>query len=162
MQDKKRKYELLDFERSNISGSEGARRSIERLRDYLATDEGKQVSRLQELPTLRHQIADRYIEVEIQFQFSFRIISIQGRGLVPNHEASVAKLFNSEFSQRLANTGVKTFGLYANLWSRDARSPMRAAFTRQYVSSVSSTIGGGTSEIQRNIIATRGLGLPRG
>jgi alkylation response protein AidB-like acyl-CoA dehydrogenase len=153
---------LLDFERSNISNSEGARRSITRLCDFVRSDEGRAVSRLEQLPALRHQIADRYVEVEVQFQFSFRIISLQGRGMVPNHEASVAKLFNSEFSQRLANTGVKAFGLYGNLWARDARSPMRAAFTRQYVSSVASTIGGGTSEIQRNVIATRGLGLPRG
>ncbi|MDA1002091.1 MAG: acyl-CoA dehydrogenase family protein [Chloroflexi bacterium] len=153
---------LLDFERSNISGSEGARRSIEGLRDFLGTDEGKAVSRLEDLPTLRHQIADRYIEVEIQFQFSFRIISIQGRGLVPNHEASVAKLFNSEFSQRLANTGVKTFGLYSNLWYNEPLAPMKGAYTRSYVGSVASTIAGGSSEIQRNVIATRGLGLPRG
>ena len=154
---------LLDFERSNISGAEAARRSISGLRDYVTSDDGRQRSRLAEYDAIRHEIADRYIEVEIQFQFSFRIISMQGRGMVPNHEASVAKLFNSEFTQRLANTGVKTFGLYGALWNpSDGHAPMRAAFARQYVRSVGSTIAGGTSEIQRNVIATRGLGLPRG
>ena len=66
-----------------------------------------------------------------------------------------------ELVQRLANTGMKAFGLHANLWERD-RAPLRAQFTHSYVSSVSATIAAGTSEVQRNIIATRGLGLPRG
>ena len=65
--------------------------------------------------------------------------------------------------QRLANTGVKTFGLHSNIWDKDdERAPLKASFIQSYVGSVSSTIAAGTSEIQRNIIATRGLGLPRG
>jgi hypothetical protein len=51
--------------------------------------------------------------------------------------------------------------MHSNIWERD-RAPMRAQFTRSYVGSVSATIAAGTSEVQRNIIATRGLGLPRG
>jgi hypothetical protein len=86
---------------------------------------------------------------------------MQDRGLIPNYEASTSKLFNSELVQRMANTGVKVFGMHSNIWERD-RAPMRAQFTRSYVGSVSATIAAGTSEVQRNIIATRGLGLPRG
>jgi alkylation response protein AidB-like acyl-CoA dehydrogenase len=72
-------------------------------------------------------------------------------------------MFMSELGQRTARTGTKVFGLYANIWDeKDERAPMNARFTQTYVSSVPSTIAGGTSEIQRNIIATRGLGLPRG
>ena len=57
---------------------------------------------------------------------------------------------------------MSAFGLYSNLWDEDdPRAPMSARATRSYVFSVPSTIAGGTSEIQRNIIATRGLGLPR-
>lgn len=152
---------LLDFERSNISGAEGQRHALTRLLDYLGTDEAATTTRVRQLPALRTEIADRQIELEVAFQFSFRIISMQGAGLVPNHEASICKLFQSEFAQRAARTGAKVFGLYANLWQA-AEAPLRAEFTHSYVSSVSSTIGGGTSEIQRNIIATRGLGLPRG
>ena len=152
---------LLDFERSNITGAIDARRSVDSLIEYTASDEGKAMSRMASEPSLRGEVADRAIETEVMFNFSFRIISMQDHGMIPNYEASTSKLFNSELSQRLANTGVKMFGLHSNLWERD-RAPMRAQFPRSYVMSVSSTIAAGTSEVQRNIIATRGLGLPRG
>jgi alkylation response protein AidB-like acyl-CoA dehydrogenase len=165
---------LLDFERSNITGAITSRKSIRKLIDYVHTDEGKGRSRLAELGTLRHQIADRYIESEVQFQFSFRIISMQSAGLIPNYEASVSKLFNSELNQKLARTGTQVFGLYGMFWGDDDDdrntwqtpfnpwAPLHGQYTQDYVRSVPSTIAAGTSEIQRNIIATRGLGLPRG
>jgi len=152
---------LLDFERSNITGAVDARRNLEALRDYVQTEEGAAKSRLASTASLRGDVADRFIETEVMFNFSFRIISMQDSGLIPNYEASTSKLFNSELGQRTANTGVKMFGLHSMIWDRD-KAPMRGQFTRSYVSSVASTIAAGTSEVQRNIIATRGLGLPRG
>ena len=153
---------LLDYERSNITGAVQQRRVIEELRDYLRTPEGRAQSRAGELPTVRAEIADRYIESEVLFNFSFRIISLQNAGMIPNYEASTSKLFASESAQALQRTGIKAFGLHANIWDpEDSRTPQRARFTQQYVHLIPSTIAGGSSEIQRNIIATRGLGLPR-
>ena len=154
---------LLDFERSNISGAVQVRRTLRRLVDEWKTGDGRATMRLDRDPTLRTEIADRYIESEVQFQFAFRIISMQNAGVVPNYEASTGKLYNSELAQRVAQTGVKTFGLYGNLWDEErAGAPMYTSFARSYLRAVPATIRGGTSEIQRNIIATRGLGLPRG
>ncbi|MBM3140961.1 MAG: hypothetical protein FJZ92_12335 [Chloroflexi bacterium] len=157
---------LLDFERSNIAGAVAARRTIRRLIDYTGSKDGKPKSRLEgreESPVIRAELTDRYIETEVGFNFSFRIISMQNRGLIPNYEASTAKMFISEAGQRLQRTGTKLFGLYSNLWDpADERAPAKAAFTQGYVTSVPATIAAGSSEIQRNIIATRGLGLPRG
>ncbi|MDA0271434.1 MAG: acyl-CoA dehydrogenase family protein [Chloroflexi bacterium] len=153
---------LLDYERSNITGAVSARRDIEKLLDY-AKGEGKDRSRLGEFNSIRLDVADRFIETEVMYNFSFRIISMQDRGLIPNYEASTSKLFNSELVQRLSNTGIKAFGLYSGVWDAKSKySAVDAAFTQRYVFSVSATIAAGTSEIQRNIIATRGLGLPRG
>tara|TARA_Y100000588_G_scaffold340892_1_gene384547 strand:- start:2440 stop:3675 length:1236 start_codon:yes stop_codon:yes gene_type:complete len=165
---------LLDFERSNITGAITSRKTIRKLIDYVHSDDGKSRSRLENSTSLRHQIADRYVESEVQFQFSFRIISMQSAGQIPNYEASTSKLFNSELSQKLARTGTQVFGQYAQFWGHDdddrnqyndppnAYAPLDGLFTQSYVRSVPATIAAGTSEIQRNIIATRGLGLPRG
>jgi alkylation response protein AidB-like acyl-CoA dehydrogenase len=90
---------------------------------------------------------------------SYRVITIQAEGRVPNHEASIAKLFNTELSQRIARTAMKMTGTSGQLLGREA--PMRGRAAQSYMQTVSSTIAGGTSEVQRNIVATRGLGLPR-
>ena len=155
---------LLDFERSGISGAVEYRRNIEDLVEYSTSDEGVGKSRLAEHDTLRAEIAERHIETEVLFNFAFRIVSMQNSGTLPNYEASMNKLFGSELHQRLARTGTKVFGLYANIWedADTSYAPMHGAFTRDYVGSVPHTIFSGSSEIQRNVIATRGLGLPRG
>jgi alkylation response protein AidB-like acyl-CoA dehydrogenase len=146
---------LLDFERSNIGGAIGARRTLQRL---IATVQGDPLlsSRLEQAG-LRHEIAQRFIEAEVMYQFSLRIISMQNRGQLPNDEASMAKLYNSELSQRVAQTCVQVLGLRAQLVGGEDES-----FGRLYLGMVPATIRGGTSEVQRNVIATRGLGLPRG
>ena len=152
---------LLDYERSNITGAVSSRRTLDEQREYLKTDEGKR--RSPGYAQNRLNVAERYIETDVMFNFSFRIISMQDRGLIPNYEASVSKLFNSEMNQKIAMTGTRVFGLYGQIHdSKDDRAPMGSKLTNQYLVSVSSTIAAGTSEIQRNIIATRGLGLPRG
>ncbi|HET7737174.1 MAG TPA: acyl-CoA dehydrogenase family protein, partial [Tepidiformaceae bacterium] len=81
-------------------------------------------------------------------------------GGIPNHEASIAKLFNTELTQRISRTAMKMIGL-EGLLTDPARAPLKGRASASYLASVSSTIAGGTSEIQRNIVATRGLGLPR-
>jgi alkylation response protein AidB-like acyl-CoA dehydrogenase len=145
---------LLDFERSNIGGAVAARRTLRRLIEQIRSDE-----RLRERVNsgaMRQEIAQRYIETEVMYQYSFRIISMQARGQIPNYEASTAKLFNSELSQRLAQTAMQCLGLAGNLVGDES------SFAKAYLGAVPATIRGGTSEVQRNVIATRGLGLPRG
>jgi alkylation response protein AidB-like acyl-CoA dehydrogenase len=84
---------------------------------------------------------------------------MQHRGLIPNYEASMSKLYNSELSQRLSATAMRVHGLAGNLLEDDRPGGGTA---RGYIGTVPATIRGGTSEVQRNVIATRGLGLPRG
>ena len=75
----------------------------------------------------------------------------------------MSKAFGSELGQRIANFGMRLMGLPSlRIDAADPGAPIGGAFGRSYMRTVPSTIAAGSSEIQRNIIATRGLGLPRG
>ena len=145
----------LDFERSSIAGFAGSRRTVEELAAFAGEVPQQQRSRSVSL-----ELADRFIEIAVGTNLAYRIVDMQTRDVIANHEASAAKLYSSELSQRIAATGMKLLGSYGGLRD-DARAPLGGRLSHSYLSNVSATIGGGTSEIQRNIIATRGLGLPR-
>ena len=151
----------LDFERSSVAGSASNRRTLEELTDFTreATTNGRP---LFEQPVVRHKLADLWIELDIARFLAYRVVTLQDRGLVPNHEASIVKVVNTEYTQRLAKGGLHMLGLYGQLKPASPHARLRGRFERSYVASVGATIAAGTSEIQRNIIATRGLGLPRG
>ena len=154
---------LLDYERSNITGAVELKKEIEGLINFLNTDEGKQKSTIADRESVKGKIVDRFIEAEVLSNFSLRIISIQAADQVPNYEASTSKVFYTTLLQQVQQTGMKAFGLYSQIWDSLSKwAPMNARFTQNSVHSISRTIAGGTNEIQKNIIATRGLGLPRG
>ncbi len=144
----------MDFERSALSGSAALRRNFEDFIEFLG--ETPETSREAKLG-----VADTAINIEVSRLLSLRVLSMQQGGLAPNHEASVAKMFSSELSQRFARFGINTMGSYGQVRKGDPYAQMQGWFTEQYMSSVPATIAGGSSEIQRGIIATRGLGLPR-
>lgn len=104
-------------------------------------------------------LADRVIEAAVARLMSYQVISMQNAGLIPNKEASIAKLYTGELEQRIALTGMRLLGLYGQLI--DEGAPIGGSLARMYLYAVAITIGGGTSEIQRNIIAMRGLGMPK-
>ncbi len=151
----------LDFERSSIGGAVGGRRMLEDLAQYVseARHDG---SVLKDDVRVRTRLADCAVEVEIGRLLSYRVVSMQSRGLVPNYESSVAKLFNTDMQWRLSKAGLEIMGLYGQLEPKSRWVPLLGRFERQYLWQIGMIVGGGTPEIQRNIIAMRGLGLPRG
>jgi alkylation response protein AidB-like acyl-CoA dehydrogenase len=151
----------LDFERSSVSTSAGMRRNLEELTAY-AKETRANGRPLFDDPPVRHRLADLWIDLHVVRFLSYRVVTMQERGVVPNHEASIIKVFNSEYNQRVARTGINLLGLHGQLRPDSPHARLRGRFERSYQSSVGSTIAAGTSEIQRNIIAQRGLGLPRG
>jgi alkylation response protein AidB-like acyl-CoA dehydrogenase len=82
-------------------------------------------------------------------------------GQSPDYESGISKLFISELYQRLAYTGMEILGFLGRLDEDSKWVPLKGEISRLCRMSVVYTIGGGTSEIIRNLTATRGLGLPR-
>ena len=152
----------LDIERSNIGSAVGQQQSVEDLTRFAREDKGNGVVRLGWDPGLRYELAERYIETEAAMMLSSRVVTLQAKGQIPNYEASAVKLYSMEMSQRIANTGLRLLGLYGQLARGSKWAPLKGRLEYQYLRSIGSTIEGGTSEIQRNIMATRGLDLPRG
>ncbi len=152
---------LLDFERSGVGRSAGARKTLEELVQF-AKETKWNGEALSKNPTTRNRLADMAIEVEVARMISYHIGWLQSQGEVFNREASMGKLFGSEMTQRIFNTGMSMMGLYGTLAKGSKWAPLQGRVERGFLSSFSSTIAAGTSEIQRNVIATRGLGLPRG
>ncbi len=151
----------LDFERSNVGSAVGMVQEVEDLVDYAITWRRTPVSLLDLNPLLRLELADRLIEAEAGRMLSYRIASMQNRGLIPNYEASLVKVFSAELHQRIARSKMNVMGLYAQLMPPDPMAPHLGSWSHQYLRSVGYSIEAGTSEIQKNIIAQRGLGLPR-
>jgi len=142
----------LDFERSSIGATSSARRAIDDIVANLRARRGAASD------VLRYRVADHAIAVQVLRNMAYNIASMQGGGVVPTREAQMAKLFGAELQQRVAATAVQVFGLEGQ-----ASRPGSAADASQYalLRAVANTIEGGTSEVQRTVIATRGLGLPR-
>jgi alkylation response protein AidB-like acyl-CoA dehydrogenase len=109
----------------------------------------------------RMDFADVYTGCVVGQMLSYSIASMQEGGRVPNREASAAKLLSSELRQRAGLATIHAFGMEGQVHEGPGEV-MGGRYVREYLSGVSATIAGGTSEIQRGVIATRGVGLPRG
>jgi alkylation response protein AidB-like acyl-CoA dehydrogenase len=148
----------LDFERSGVGRAAAVSQQLTKMLDY-----AKSADAVTDLDTSqRHQFAEWHMEADVGRTIGYRVAWMQSKGLVPNYEASMSKVFNSEATQRGARRAINTLGLHGGLLPGSPHAVMGGSFGQLYMSSVSRTIAAGSSEIQRNVIATRGLGLPRG
>jgi alkylation response protein AidB-like acyl-CoA dehydrogenase len=151
----------LDFERSGIGRFAGSRRVLEEITGH-AQQTRRGGARLIDIPKVRMELAERVIENEVGRYLAYRVAWMQSAGKIPNYEASMVKVYGSELQQRIARTAINLLGLSGQLLEGSAGAPLEGRVPANYMATVANTIAAGTSEIQRNIIATRGLGLPRG
>ncbi len=150
----------LDFERTAVGISAAMQRMLDDAVAYLRglDREGKSPAKS---PVVRNKLAERAIDINVARLHSYRIGWMQSQGNVPNAEASMARMFSTELTQRMAATLMEIIGVPGQDRSQLRRAGFPALVCQFYLHSVSNTIAGGTREIQRNIVATRGLGLPR-
>ncbi|HVN84799.1 MAG TPA: acyl-CoA dehydrogenase family protein [Candidatus Binatia bacterium] len=112
-------------------------------------------------PVVRQKVAQFAIEAAILRYTAYRNVTRLERTGVPGPEGSLLKIFWSEMEQRLKDTAVEIAGPAALIPRGEARAVDDGLWFYELLWSRSSTIYAGTSEVQRNIIAQRVLGLPR-
>jgi len=112
-------------------------------------------------PLVRQRLAQSWIEVEILRVTAYRNISVMLRSGMPGPQGSILKLFWSELDQRMKDTAVEILGAAGLLLEDSPRTVDRGFWSHDLLWSRAATIYAGTSEVQRNIIAQRVLGLPR-
>jgi alkylation response protein AidB-like acyl-CoA dehydrogenase len=117
---------------------------------------GRQLS-----PPERQRLADLAVRIRITRLLSWRVTWMQMSGALPGYEADSLKMLHSEVWQDLAATGLELLGPRGTLERGEARAALDGRMAYQYLDTQWRTIAGGTSEVMRNVIATRGLGLPR-
>ncbi len=150
----------LSFERTaGIDFLGRNKRLLDEVIEYCKTTKrnGKLLS---EDPVIRNKIAEFAIECELGRLMCYNIAAMEDQGQIPGYEASATKNFTAEMGQRLAQFAVNVEGLYGQVES-GPRALLRGMAQTVYMFSVGDTIGAGTSEVNRMVIATRGLGLPR-
>ena len=153
--------ETMNFERSSVGVFSEGYNLVNELVDYAKSRKrgGKFIS---EDPVVRQKLAKLFIDLEVGYTLAQKIAWSQETGglMLAAHLASEAKVFGSELTQRIANAGTEIMGLYGQL-SKSKWAPMDGIMPELYQFCLGMNIAAGTSEIQRNIIAWVGLGLPR-
>ena len=152
---------MANFERSMIGLFSAARRDIEELLQFCNEPRwGGQV--LANNPHIRHRLAQLAIDIEAGRAFSYSVVwsQIKSGLVIAAPMAAAAKVLATELMQRLVTTGCQIMGAYGQV--KDSRwAPLQGRFEKDYQSCLGLSIGGGTSEIMKNLVCSLGLGLPR-
>jgi alkylation response protein AidB-like acyl-CoA dehydrogenase len=150
---------VSNSERSSLDGLMEAKRQLEDLVEWCNQTKlsGKPLAKN---ALVRNRLAEMASEVEAAHTLAYRVAWLQDKGEFSAVEASATKIFSSELLRRLAFLGADLLGVYSQVkpskWAR-----LRGFYENAYQATFALTIGAGTNEIQRNIIAWEGLHLPR-
>jgi len=146
----------LDFERgSDVGGTAMMRGFFDLVMEYL-----KQRDMLSD-PLTRHHIANIAIDIETARILAYQMVWLASAGLTGSAQASMNKLFCSEANQRCANAMMNLLGSFGPITGDSKWAVVKGRIVYWYLQSFSTTLARGSSEVQRTILATRGLGLPR-
>ena len=146
-------HTTLQSERAMIGGGGGEAVRFEDLESL-----ARSVGRLSDL-LIRQELAKAYIRFELLRFLGLRVQTSLSQGVVPGSESSVIKLSYSQHTAALADLALSLGGSAGMLGTELA--PDGGYWQQQFLSQWAIRIGGGTDQVQRNIIGERVLGLPR-
>ncbi len=149
----------LEFERSGLGASIGRENSIKTL-IKMAKETVRDGRPLSEDRVIRHQLAQFHIEANVAKYIGLRNLTHQLRGERPGPEGSVGHIFGVQFSQHLQDFALQLQGPYAQLYRGGKYAIDNGRWQFSWLSARSASIATGTTEIQKNVVAQRALGLP--
>jgi alkylation response protein AidB-like acyl-CoA dehydrogenase len=153
--------QALDLERFTMFTFSPIKQRLDLLVEYVRTTVRDGVP-LKDDPVIRRRIARLVADAETARVLGLRFVAASMKGgAPPTTHASQYKLFATELSVRLANEAMDIAGPGSALRVHTEEAPMKGRSESTYRYTVIDTIGGGTSEVQKNIIARRKLGLPK-
>ena len=151
----------LNNERSGIRDVAMAQRAFDYIVDAVREAPARAWRRCGMTRFLMHRLADMTTRLHAARLLSYRVCWMQENGEEPIREASMAKLYASEVGMEVGRVGMQVLGLHGLLRDGSPHAINRGLVGHEYISNIPSTIAAGSSEVNRNIIATKGLGLPR-
>lgn len=151
--------EALDYERVMLFVPAHLQLILQELVKY-AKETWRDGKLLAEDPILRQKLAEIAIEIEVARLIHYRSLVMLDKGVTLSYEAAMTKLFVSEVEQRLTRMGMQILGPFGQLREGSKWVPVKGRVETGYRATVFHTFGAGSSELMRNIIATRGFGLP--
>ncbi|MFO8011635.1 MAG: acyl-CoA dehydrogenase family protein [Dehalococcoidia bacterium] len=149
----------LDFERIMVSPSSGTRRNIEDTMEWARNTEvdGRKVI---ERPWVKRRFTELLTEVEVLRLLNLQVAWMISQGKVPFAEASMVKVYGSELYQRVNHSLLEIMGEFGQLQGESKWVPLRGRVEHSFRLELNFLFGGGAIEVQRDIIAMAGLGMP--
>lgn len=150
----------LDFERIVLGSVGMLKRIVEDLKDVVRTTvrDGRPLATV---PWVRRALADLEMRIEVGRRLGILNAWLIDRGEVPTKEGSISKVYVTELNAHVADVGMEILGLAGQQGPNDTTAPLQGRLQWLYTIAPMQRFGGGTNEVQRLIIAQRGLGLPR-
>jgi len=150
----------INFERSGTGGAASLQRDLEDLVQFYR-ETGHHGQAIARNTVVRWKLADLAIDIAAARQWAYYVAWLQSKNPSVATEPSASKYFITELGLRLANTGLEVMGLYGTLKQGSRWAFLKGKFEHLCQLYLGGTIGGGTTEIQKNLIAWMGLQLPR-
>lgn len=158
---------MMNFERSSISSFARVKKILEQLVQY-CKETSRNGKRLVDDPLVRQRLAEMAIDLEVGYTLSHRVAWTQhkmnyGQASIEDliSQASGAKVWSTELMQKVEIITMEILGPYGQVKAGSQWAPLRGFHENEFQTCLGYNIAGGTSEIQRNLIAWTVLGLPR-
>jgi len=149
----------LDYERAGLERLMGNYPLFDAIIQF--TKENRQNGKpLSQDKLIRQKLAQLQIEFDVGRLLTYRVVLVMDEGRAPNVEAAMAKAYCTTFEQRLASVATEILGLYGQLLAESKWAPILGMAPHSFLGSKGYSLQAGTTEVLKNIVATRGLGLP--